>query len=85
MSKGQHVHPVGAALEWVARIVAAGLIMVLPGLGGDWIDQRIGTHFVALLGFALGIASSLVYLLAITRNTTINRAKKVQSREQHRE
>jgi hypothetical protein len=70
MSKGQHVHPVGAAMEWVARIVAAGLIMVLPGLGGQWIDQQIGTHFVALLGFALGIACSLVYLLAITRKAT---------------
>jgi hypothetical protein len=67
MSKGQQIHPVGAAMEWVARIVAAGLIMVLPGLGGNWVDQQIGTHFVALIGFALGIALSLVYLSAITR------------------
>lgn len=70
MSKGQHVHPVGAAMEWVARIVAAGLIMVLPGLGGNWVDQKIGTHFVALIGFAFGIALSLFYLLTITRNKT---------------
>jgi|GEM_PF-1176043 len=69
MKKGQHVHPVGAAMEWVARIVAAGLMMVLPGLGGNWVDRQVGTHFVALAGFALGIASSLVYLLAITRGT----------------
>ena len=72
MSKGRHVHPVGDAMGWVARIIAAGLIMVLPGLGGNWVDQRLGTHFVALLGFAVGIAWSLVYLLAITRTTTPN-------------
>jgi len=57
-------------MEWMAHIVAAGLCMVLPGLAGNWVDQQIGTHFTALIGFAFGIARSLVYLLAITRSTT---------------
>ena len=89
MSKDQQVHPVGAAMEWVARIVAAGLIMVLPGLGGQWIDRQMGTHFLVLLGFALGIALSLVYLLAITRKATTNPKVTTpttgeQSKDQHR-
>lgn len=54
-------------MEWVARITAAGLMMVLPGLGGQWVDQRIGTGFLTLVGFAMGIACGLAYLLAITR------------------
>ncbi len=85
MGKGQVVNPVGAAMEWVARIVAAGLIMVLPGLGGNWIDQQLGTHFVALIGFALGIAISLVYLLAITRKITATPAAEEQAEEQSSE
>jgi len=42
-------------------------MMVLPGLGGQWLDKRWGTSFLALLGFAIGLASGIWYLLAITR------------------
>lgn len=60
-------HPMAAAMQWVARITAAGLIMVLPGLLGQWLDNQLGTSFLALLGFAVGIAVSIAYLIAITR------------------
>ena len=60
-------HPMALAMQWVARITAAGLMMVLPGLAGQWCDGWFGTGFLALGGFAVGIAVSIVYLVAITK------------------
>ena len=83
MKKSQPVHPIGAAMEWVSRIMAAGLIMVLPGLAGDWIDGRLGTGFVALIGFAFGISISLVYLLAVTRKEDNRRHDRTDTDDSH--
>ncbi len=70
-------HPMAAAMQWVSRIMAAGLMMVLPGLAGQWLDgwlveehlvegQR-GTGFFVLIGFAAGLTLSIAYLIAITK------------------
>ncbi|MEM8947050.1 MAG: hypothetical protein AAGD11_17890 [Planctomycetota bacterium] len=67
MSKSPQQHPMGAAMQWVARIIAAGMMMVLPGLAGQWLDGRLGAGFFALLGFALGIFVSMSYLIAVTQ------------------
>ena len=40
---------------WAYRILAVAAEMVLPGLLGSWLDGRLGTQFLALLGFGLGI------------------------------
>lgn len=56
-----------AAMQWVARIMAAGMMMVLPGLAGQWLDRLLQTRFLVLVGFAVGLTSSLAYLLAITK------------------
>jgi len=69
MTKSPPQHPMAAAMQWVARIVAAGLMMVLPGLAGQWIDVQLETGFIALLGFALGLTWSMIYLLAVTKST----------------
>ena len=34
--------PIGQAAEWVARIASVALLMVLPGLGGNWLDRALG-------------------------------------------
>lgn len=60
-------HPMAVAMEWVARIMAAAMMMVLPGLGGQWLDGRLGTHWIALAGFAVGVSLSIYYLLVVTR------------------
>ncbi len=67
MAKSPPQPPMAAAMQWVARITAAGLMMVLPGLAGQWFDRLLGTSFITLVGFALGLASSLAYLIAITK------------------
>jgi len=59
--------PIAAGLEWVARITTVSLEMVLPGIAGQWLDERWGTGFLALLGFAIGIPVSIWHLLIMTR------------------
>ena len=63
----QSPHPMGRAMNWVSRILAVVGVMVLPGLGGQWLDERWGTKFLALIGFALGMVFSITYLLALTK------------------
>ncbi|MEX1097867.1 MAG: AtpZ/AtpI family protein, partial [Planctomycetales bacterium] len=59
--------PLAIAMDWVSRVFSVALIMVLPGLGGQWLDKRWGTNFLALAGFALGVAAGIYYLLVVTR------------------
>ncbi len=59
--------PMAAAMEWVARIMGAAVVMILPGLAGQWVDSKLGTGWIVLVGFAFGISLSIYYLLAITR------------------
>jgi len=54
-------------MEWVSRIAAVAMMMVLPGLAGNWLDGWLGTKFIALVGFAFGVTSGIAYLLAMTR------------------
>lgn len=56
-------------LDIVARVMAAAMMMVVPGLLGQWLDEKLGTAFLVLLGFALGIGVSVYYLILITRPT----------------
>jgi hypothetical protein len=59
--------PIGQAAEWVARIASVALLMVLPGLGGNWLDRRWATEpLFTLSGFALGIAAGIWVLLVMT-------------------
>jgi len=67
LAKPPPQHPMAAAMQWVSRIMAAGLMMVLPGLAGQWLDGRLGTGFLVLLGFAAGMALSIAYLIAVTK------------------
>ena len=59
--------PLAIASEWVARITAVSLEMVVPGLAGLWLDERWGTRFIGLLGFGLGVAVGIWHLLVLTR------------------
>jgi hypothetical protein len=62
--------PLAVAIDWVSRILAVVAFMVLPGLGGEWLDRHWGTHFLTLVGFALGLTFGIWYLIAITRQKT---------------
>lgn len=58
--------PIALALEWVSRIIAIALVMVLPGMGGAWLDKRLGTAWLAPLGFVFGMMLGIWYLLVAT-------------------
>jgi F0F1-type ATP synthase assembly protein I len=56
------------AYHWATRIMVVSLEMVLPGLLGYWIDQRLGTVVAFMLvGFALGVTAAVVHLIHLTR------------------
>ncbi len=59
--------PMARGMEMVARVMAAAMMMVLPGLGGQWLDRHWGTRWLALVGFTFGISVSIYYLIVITR------------------
>lgn len=60
-------HPMAVALEWVSRIMVVAMEMVLPGLAGQWLDRQLGTGFLVLAGFVLGITVAMWHLIAMTR------------------
>lgn len=51
------------AMQVLATVsTVVGMILVL-GLGGHWLDRRLGTGVFAGVGFALGLAFGMYYLL----------------------
>ncbi len=57
------------AMQWVSQITTIALEMALPGLGGHWIDQKLGTGIVfTLLGVGLGMTLGGLQLAKIARS-----------------
>ncbi len=68
--------PVATAYQWVSRITVVALLMVLPGLAGYWLDQKLGTAVLFMLvGFGLGCTAAAAQLIQIARS---NRGPKSQ-------
>jgi len=57
--------PVGEAFAWASRILAIGLAMFLPGVGGTWLDARLGTRFLGPVGLIFGFTAALFWLVQI--------------------
>lgn len=58
-----------AAFEWSATIMTISAEMVVPGLAGYWLDQRLGTRVLfLLLGFAVGGTLAALALMRIAKN-----------------
>lgn len=58
--------PIAEAMRWVSRITSVALEMLVPGLIGNWLDQRWGTSFLAPTGFAFGLVAATYHLLVMT-------------------
>ncbi len=57
------------AYQWASRIISVSLEMVVPGLGGYWIDQRFGTVAVfTIIGFIGGMCLGMWHLLKIAKS-----------------
>lgn len=60
--------PLALALEWVSRITAIAMEMVLPIVIGYWIDKWLGTKVVFLiLGLIVGFVSGIWNLVKLTK------------------
>ena len=66
------ISPIGAAFTWVGRITAVGLVMVLPGITGDWLDRQLDTTILEPVGFLLGFVLGLT---SVVRLATVKRQK----------
>lgn len=55
------------ASEWFARTLAIVAVMVAPGALGAWLDGRLGTHFVAAIGFVFGMVLAIGLLMLFLR------------------
>lgn len=66
--------PLVTAMEWTSRITTISLELVLPILGGYWLDHRLGTRVLfVIVGVILGFSASLWSLLRLVKPTGINR------------
>ncbi len=45
--------------------MAIGLVMFLPAVAGGWLDERLGTAFLAPVGLVLGFIAGLTWLVQL--------------------
>jgi prepilin signal peptidase PulO-like enzyme (type II secretory pathway) len=59
--------PIAIAYAWAWRVITISFMMVIPGLGGLWLDRWLGLLPVVftLLGFGLGMVLGILQLLHI--------------------
>lgn len=58
--------PTAKSLSKVSEIFAICLMMIVPGLIGYWIDQKVGSRFVfTLLGLIFGMSGAVTQLVRL--------------------
>jgi hypothetical protein len=68
--------PMAQAMEWTSHVTTIAIEMALPGLGGHWLDRRLGTGMMFLLvGVALGFAMGMWHLLKLTQGPSKGKTK----------
>jgi len=66
---GKHpsADPLALAMEWVSKITTVALEMVLPAIGGRYLDLRWGTEYWAFVGLVVGFSVGMWHLLQMTQ------------------
>jgi hypothetical protein len=73
--------PTAAAYSWASRILSVSWEMVVPGLIGVWLDQRLGTVCAfTMLGFVGGMTYGLWHLIRISTPSKDDRGDGGESR-----
>lgn len=67
MAGSSRTSPIGEALHWASRIIAVGVTMFLPAVGGRWLDARLGSNVFGLLGLVVGFVAGLTWLVRMTK------------------
>jgi F0F1-type ATP synthase assembly protein I len=61
------------AYHWASQVTSVAMEMVLPGLAGYWLDQKLGTVMLfMLIGFAGGLTLGIRHLLKLTQTPAKN-------------
>jgi hypothetical protein len=59
--------PTAIAYQWASRIITISIEMVLPGLAGYWLDQRIGlVPLFTVVGFGGGLVIGMWHLIRMS-------------------
>ncbi len=67
------------AMGLATQVTNIGLMMALPGLGGYWLDGRMGTGPLWLiLGVFLGVGTGVYSLVKLTKQLEAANKKKKQ-------
>lgn len=54
-------------IQWVAKITTVALEMFVPAVIGTWLDQKLGTHFLGVLGLVVGVPLGIWHLMKMTK------------------
>lgn len=55
------------AIAWLPRTIAVLLLMLLPAVLGNWLDDLLETKFLALAGLILGMVLGTTMLLILAK------------------
>ena len=55
------------ALVWISRITTVGLEMALPAIAGQWLDSKLQTSFLGVVGLVFGVVAGFWHLMVMTR------------------
>lgn len=67
----------------VSRAITVMILMLLPGVGGSYLDGWLGTQFFVLVGFGLGIAIAIFGLLYVAKiaDVAAKRSRELREKE----
>jgi len=62
--------PIAVAFDWASRVTTISIGMIVPGVLGYWIDQRLRTKALfTTLGFGLGVSLGIWQLARLSKST----------------
>ncbi|MEC8556017.1 MAG: hypothetical protein VXZ82_13495 [Planctomycetota bacterium] len=57
-------------IEWLSRTITILIVMVGPGLLGQWLDRRLRTNYLALVGLGVGVTLGTYILILLAKRLT---------------
>ena len=73
----------------ISRALSVMVLMVIPGVAGHYVDRWLGTQFLVLVGFVLGICLAVFGLLYVAKIADLtakqNRERKIRMESRKRD
>jgi hypothetical protein len=68
--------PIAEAMRWVSAITTVAVMMVLPGLGAQYLAELWSLPWLTPVGLVSGMALGMWYLWILVRQDTVSRSGK---------